>query len=263
MNLGGDKEGSKVVIQLLGDCNVSISGQWLSGVPHDFYRLGAYILLESRSQPVLRRRIGEMIWSEGGPERAAADIRQAISRIRRFEAERDFRFIAADGYLVWCIKDPNVSCDLSDLLDALDLLDDGPSAAETMRICDVYSGVLLRSLRPAGEAFEEWLAFQQRALNDRFIAAVSAALLPGSPLSPHQMQYCARRLLKFDVCNEGAYCALMRVAARQGHLDLVKLIFSECRRTLRAELGIEPEGTTVRLFQALTNPAPDGAKLPA
>ncbi|RYG94742.1 MAG: hypothetical protein EON58_15600, partial [Alphaproteobacteria bacterium] len=75
-----------VSIQTFGDCHLSAGGELLNP-PVNLLRLLVYILLEGRGKPVMRRRIGDLIWSDNGSEQAGADIRQALVRIRRFQDE--------------------------------------------------------------------------------------------------------------------------------------------------------------------------------
>jgi DNA-binding SARP family transcriptional activator len=242
-----DKGVTQVSVSLFGECHVSVAGRYLSGVPFGFFRIIAYVLLEGRGQPVQRRGIGRLLWSESDPVQAGAAIRQTVARIRRFQAEHNFRFIGADATTVW-LEHGYINCDLVTFLDLLDVR----SAEASVQLCGLYNGELLGSLGSAGAGFEEWLSFQRPNLHDEFVDAVSRALQPDSGLTQRQRDYCARRLLKVDPCHEGAYRALMRDAGLNGETLMVRRLFEECTRKLREDLGVGPDEQTVHLFQELT-----------
>jgi len=240
-------ETKRVSMFFFGDCHTSVSGQYFASVTSGLFRIATYILLEGRGQPVTRRRVGQLLWSESGSDQAGAVVRQTVARIRRFQSEHQFRLVAADANMLWIVKEDDVYCDLIDFLDLLE----NPTAAGAVRLCEVYSGDLLGSLGSAGDAFEEWLAVQRSHLHGQFIDVVSRAIAPGSEISREQRDFCARRLLRLEPCHEGAYRALMRGAAETGQTSTVRQLFEECTRRLSEELGIQPEEETVQLFKHL------------
>jgi DNA-binding SARP family transcriptional activator len=126
-----------------------------------------------------------------------------------------------------------------------------PSPSGCMRLCEIYRGELLESLRPAGEGFEEWLTFQRTALRTKFIAAVSHAIEIDTDLTPYERHYCANRLLQIDPYHEGAHRALMFEAAATGQFSSVRRLFNACSKQLREDLGVGPDEKTVRLYHEL------------
>jgi DNA-binding SARP family transcriptional activator len=243
-----DRGANGFSVTLFGECHVSLGDTYLNSVPFGFFRIAAYILLEGRGRPVLRRSLCRLIWSERDPVQANADIRQTLARVRRFQAEHGFRFLEADTTAVWLAKDGDVSCDLASFLDRMQ----APEPTASVNLCELYTGELLGSLGSAGAGFEEWLSFQRPSLHDEFVDVVSRAILPDSRLTRQQRDFCARRLLRADPCHEGAYRALMRGAAESGHVSIVRHLFDDCTRKLMDELGVGPDEQTVRLFEALT-----------
>lgn len=247
-----DNAATQVSISLFGDCHISMGGKYLRSIPFGFFRIASYILLEGRGQPVLRRSMGRILWSESDPAQASADIRQTVARIRRFQVQSGFRFIVADATTLWLVRDGHVFCDLIAFLDHLA----SPLPTAAVRLCELYNGELLGSLGSAGAAFEEWLSFQRPNLHDQFVTTVSRSILPNTGLTREQRDFCARRLLKVDPCHEGAYRALMRGAAESGQISAVRHLFEDCSRKLMDELGIRPDEQTVKLFDDLTKRAP-------
>ncbi len=238
---------SRVTIRLLGDCQVIVDGKHVSSVPRGLYAVAAYLLIEGAGHPMQRRSIGQILWSENEASKANADVRQTIARIRRFQAKHNIRFIEADSTMLWFAEDPEVSCDL---VQVMALLED-PSASASVALCEIYGGELLGWFGSAGPSFEDWLSFQRSNLHDELIRTVSRAILPGTELTRQQRDRCARRLLKLDPCHEGAYRALMRGAAEMGEISTVRHLFEHCTQTLREDLGVTPDEETIRLFDQL------------
>lgn len=239
----------QISIRLLGECQVARGERYLAGIPFGFYRIGAYLLLEGRGRPALRWRIGRLIWSENDPARASTDLRQAIARIRRFQAAHGFFFLVSDPMRLSLAHDPRVHCDLQILLELLDSPDPTLNAPT---ICALYDGRLLEVPGTAGLDFEEWLRFQRERLRDRVVGVLSNAIGPGGPLSPTERDVCARHLLSIDPCHEDAYRALMQMAADNGQTSVVRHLFDECTRRLREDLGVAPDEQTVQLYRQLT-----------
>jgi DNA-binding SARP family transcriptional activator len=241
-----NSEANKIRILTFGDCHVLQSGRLITP-PHNFLRIAAYVLLEGRGKPVLRRRIGDLIWSDNGSEQASADTRQAVSRIRRFQDDNDFRLLVTDPQMIWLNLDQSVYFDLADFVK----LAATPGPKSWMRMCEIYDGDLLASLRAAGEGYEEWLSYQRTAMRHLFVSAISQAVLPDSPLSPHDRHLCASRLLQVDPYHEGAHRALMYDAAANGQFSFLRQIYEDCTRKLRSELGVDPDDETTRLYHRL------------
>ena len=243
-----DEASAKISILTFGDCYVSSSGRVIS-YPLNFLRMLTYILLEGRGKPVLRRRIGNLIWSDNGSEQANADIRQTIARIRKFQEENGFQLLATDSHMAWLSLDQGIYFDLAEFVE---LVTD-PTPKGWVRMCEIYNGDLLASVGSVGEGFEEWLAYQRSAMHHDFVSAISQAVLPDSPLSPHERHFCASRLLQVDPYHEGAHRALMYDAAASGQFSFVRQLFEECTSKLRNELNVEPDEETVRLYHQLIN----------
>ncbi|WP_127753270.1 BTAD domain-containing putative transcriptional regulator [Devosia sp. 1566] len=236
-----------VSIFVFGDYHVRSSGK-LATPPLNLLRVLVYVLLEGRGNPVSRGRIRDLIWSDNGSERANADIRQNMGRIRKFQQDYDFELLSADTQTVWLNPGQNIYIDLAEFLD----LAASPSPKGCLRMCEIYHAELLVSPGSAGSGFEEWLALQRAALFGDFNKALSQALQDETGLTPQERRYCASRLLRLDPCHEGAHRSLMSDAAAKGQFSLVKQLYNACSKQLHDELGVGPDDATVRLYQELT-----------
>lgn len=237
-----------IVIQTLGDAQM-FAGDELLFPPVNLLRFMVYIFLEGHGRPVSRRRVGDLIWSDNGPEQAAADIRQALVRIRRFQEDHKVELLASDMHMFWLVTNRSVSFDLAEFV----ALAAAPAPATWVRMCTLYRGDLLASLRPAGEAFEEWLAHQRSVLRYNFVSAISRAVLLDSDLSANDRHFCASALLEVDPYHEGAQRALMASAAENGQMSYVRQSFGEFTRRLQKDLGVPPDEETVTLYQRLVS----------
>lgn len=246
-----EKIATRISILSFGDCLVSASGR-VTSPPGNFLRIAAYVLLEGHGRPVLRRRIGDLIWSDNGSERASADVRQSIVRIRRFQSQYDFQLLSADTHMVWLNTSEELYFDLAEFV----ALTANPTPKAWVRMCEVYNGEMLGSIGPAGEGYEEWLSYQRGALRNDFITNISHAVLPNSALGARDRHYCALRLLQIDPYHEGAHRALMNDAAASGQYSLVRELFMLCARTLKNDLNVDPDDETIHLYQKLISKAP-------
>jgi len=246
-----DGRTAQVSIFTFGNCHVHSSGR-LINPPFNLMRMLVYLLLEGNGKPVVRRRIGDLIWSDNGSEQANADIRQTVSRIRKFQDDNNFELMSADEKMAWLNLDQNIYIDLAEFMDIVAQ----PTPKGAVRLCEIYRGELLESLRSAGEGFEEWLAIQRTALRYEFISAVSQAIELDTDLTPHERHACATRLLQIDPYHEGAHRALMYDAAAKGQFSFVKQLFNDCSKRLREELGVGPDDETVRLYRELISRSP-------
>lgn len=246
-----------VTIRLLGDCNVFCSGKIVYPTFH-FLRILAYLVIEGRGQPISRRRIANLIWSEGASEQVSADVRQAVARIRRFQQDNDFQLLTSDANMVWLTREDHVYTDLIEFRDLI--ATPGPKA--WVRLCEIYGGDLLGGHKPAGQGFEEWLDHHRTALRFDFINAISQAVLPTSLLTHQERHFCATRLLDQDHFHEGAHRALMYEAALNGDYTLLRHVYEECRDLLNRELGVNPTAETVAFYKSLLSRAPTTSSAP-
>ena len=60
-----------------------------------------------------------------------------------------------------------------------------------------------------------------------------------------------QKIISRDACREDVYRCLMRCHSRLGRRNRALRWYETCRRTVRAELGAEPEKETQTLFQRL------------
>jgi len=241
-----DTSSTPLTIQTFGDSLV-FAGDKLLHPPVNLLRILVYIILEGRGRGVPRRVIADLIWSDNGAEQASADIRQSLVRIRRFQEDHGLKLLGSDMLMLWLIQDSFVSIDLVEFITLMAT----PLPHAWVRMCELYRGDLLASLRPAGEGFEEWLAHQRSVLRYDFVSAITRAVMPDSGLNSDDRYLCASALLKIDPYHEGAERALLTSAAENGQLSYVRQSFEEFVLRLRKDLGVPPDEETITLYRRL------------
>lgn len=234
-------------VSVMGSCSVSVAEQILPGPPSNLFRIASYLALSGPRLSASRQRLGAMLWPDVNHAKAAANMRQALSRIRHFQMDHDFTFLESNASAVSIEHRESVNFDLLILLNRL--ADPAPGAA--VDLCTIYSGELLADLSESGSEFEEWLALQRDHLRDRCTNRLTMAIAPGSGLSDNERSICAQKLLELDSCNEEAYCCLMLQAAEHGHRSRIHALFDHCQRQLMRELGVRPSANTLHVFQKL------------
>lgn len=236
----------RVSLNTLGVCSIEIDGVVQSAIPSSYFRIAAYLLLSGTRMMMSRQRLGSFFWPEADPEKASANLRQNLVRIRRFQDENDFQLIGSNFTLVYLATE-GIDWDLRDFLDALE----GDDEASLTRACDLYGGELLADIGAASAEFEEWLSEQRETLRSPFVDRLTAALHDGAALSPAARSVCARKLLTLDPCNEQAFQVLMTEAAGQGDLARLQHLFERCERQLMNELGVGTSDDTRGLYSQL------------
>lgn len=213
--------------------------------------MAAYLILSGRGSAQPRNRIGALLWSETDDGRSAANMRQALARIRHLQDEHGLRFIEANFSTVHLAPNHDVNCDLIAFGEYLA----GTRPLTPVQLCSLYGGELLGGLDVGGEGFEEWLAMKRDQLLAEAIDGISAGISPQAGLALADRAACARRLLEIDPYHEEALRVLMHEAAERHQVLRLTHLYESMRTVLADDLGIQPSPETqalyVRLIQAI------------
>lgn len=233
-------------IGMLGTCAILVDGQIISGVPSSFYKIGAFLLLSGRKESVPRQRLRAILWSEAGEaERAAANLRRSIARIRELQTTLGFSLIQSNFNTVYLSKSPHVSWDLWDYMR---VLEGGSAMGE-------YPGELLADLQNTGPDFEDWLAEQRAMLRSRHIDRLAEELSRNGLSANNRSEQLAlaQKILAVDPCNEEAYRLLMLDAADHSNLARLEQIYQKCEAEMKRELGVSISSETRKLYANLVS----------
>lgn len=241
----GDATPRHITIKLLGGCYLLVDGKLVQGVPANFFRIAAYLILTNPDQVQPRSRLSTLFWPQADEGKAAANMRQAVARIRALQEEHNFHLIEANFSTVHLEPVADMYCDLIEFT---------RSSAEELgpvRLCKLYDGDLLADLGGSSEDFEDWLSSQRNELLLKAVDGIASGIQPDSPLSHADRALCARRLLELDPYREDALCVLMEEAAERRHLGRVSQLYTSMRTMLADELGVEPSPETRAFYQSL------------
>lgn len=237
----------RVKLKLLGGCRLVVDGDLVQGVPANFFRIAAFLILSNEDGAQPRHRLSSLLWSESDGAKAAANMRQALARIRHLQEEHNFRFIEATFSTLYLPLDGSVDCDLIELADCLS----GARSVTPVQMCSLYGGELLVDLDPGGDGLEDWLSNRRDQLASDAISAIAAGIQPDSKLSMAERATCARRLLEIDPYREEAVRILMREAAEHRHLPKLNRLYGAICEVLSEDLGVRPQEETRALYDTL------------
>lgn len=244
--IGVPAVGGRVKFSTLGVCSVEVHGGVASAIPSNLFRTATYILLSGNNVTISRQRLAALFWPEAHHEQAAANLRQSLARIRRFQDEHGFRLLEASFTLVR-LDVNGIDWDLYDLLKAISGTDE-PSMDE---VCRLYSGDLLADIPESGAEFEDWLTEQRVLLRESVVTKLAESLAAGATASPQLRSKCARKLLSIDPANECAFQYLMKEAADHGDYARLRQIYAKCEQYLMKEFGVAISQQTRSLYAQL------------
>jgi DNA-binding SARP family transcriptional activator/tetratricopeptide (TPR) repeat protein len=209
----------------------------------------AYLLLH-RVRPIPRLRLAAALWPDLPEPQALASLRRTLHILGRAlptppEGKPPFLLVRRLS-VGW-----NSAADFWLDLAEFDRVVAGGSPAELAQAVDLYAGDLLEDLS------EEWvpgerarrLARPVDAL-DRLIAHERDGRRPGRAID------LCRRLLAVEPWREKTHRDLMELLYRAGDRTAALQQFEECRRTLRAELAVEPLAETRDLYDRIARGEP-------
>lgn len=233
-----------VVINTMGTCSVLANGVVQNGIPLSFYKIAVYILLSGHGGIASRESVRAMLWSDiADRDRAAADLRQSLMRIRRVQARLGFKLIESNLTSIYLVEDPSVSWDLLEFTQHIASMD--------QRGRHRYPGELLADLPYSGVEFEDWLVEQRHHLRNQLVEFLSSAIVEDASLGSDRRYDHARDLLTVDPCNEEAYRLLMIEAATSRNFARLDYLFKRCEDSLQRDLGVRVSAETRTLHTGL------------
>jgi DNA-binding SARP family transcriptional activator/tetratricopeptide (TPR) repeat protein len=219
----------------------------LISVPAKTYALVAYLVLTSGGGPVGRALLRRFLWIDSDSKTAAANLRKFLSRIVDRQKACGFELIRSRRDHVEL--SPLAQIDLAEFLQ---IASSQPFAEDLVRLCDIYRGELLDGFELESGDISAWLDVERTKLRDAFIAAVVNRLEPmASDVDRVPLRIAARRLIEVDPYNEVAHRTLMRLFAEDHEPARARDIYTNLKRRLAEDLGVEPDPATQELLQSL------------
>jgi len=234
-------------IRLLGPCCLLVGSNLVQGVPASFFRIAAYLILSTPEQVQARSRLAALFWPNADDGKAAANLRQAVARIRHVQEENGFTLIEANVSTLHLAPSADVYCDLIEMSRHIE----GEVVLNPLELSRIYGGELLANQDSSGEEFEDWLSSRRNELLLYAVDGLAEGMRTGTRYTQAERSICARRLLELDPYREDAVCVLMEEAAERRHYARVNELYTSMRSVLSNELGVEPSPETRALYTSL------------
>ncbi len=197
-----------------------------------------------------REALATLLWDRVADDRARANLRQLLARVRTWEMAAGVRLFDVSSDAI--SRGPGtLASDLRELRQAM-----VPTTAEDLaRLVSLYAGELLENYpSEEGEAYF-WIVARRTAMKDQFVrlALEGAQLVGGQPADE-----AFRWLEAIAPYDEAVARGRMVVAQREAGPDAARKVFVSLKTRLAADMSIEPEASTSSLLHELGG-APDSA----
>jgi adenylate cyclase len=233
--------GPGIEVRLLGSPAVVTAGESRTLPSRKATALLAYLAMRP-DEPISRDHLAGLLWGESSNEQARANLRQALTQLRRA-----FRGSGLDP-----VKTPSDKVMLSSEGLSIDVhrLTRGDSILDRDdQHCDKE---FLEGFSVTEPEFEQWLIVQREGLRSRARQLHEAAA--DNAFQDRRMGEAIDHLtiaLSLDPLHEHLHRRLMTLFAAQGRADAAMGQFERCRSVLRQELGIEPDSETTALYEKI------------
>jgi DNA-binding SARP family transcriptional activator len=239
-------------VYLLGQFQVKVDGETLTGLVHArLQELLAYLLLQ-QGRSVSRQQTAFLFWPDSSENQARTNLRNLLHRLRSALPALDQFLIQEESYLQW--RDDLVfTCDVIEFEAAV-------SGAKTAVLhsqvelfeyaVDHYSGDLL----PA--CYSDWLLGERERLRQIYLTSkIRLAELYEDQRAYPKAIATVQDLLRQDTLNENAYTWLMRLHALEGNRAQALHVYHTCAEVMWKELGVEPGPDVKSLYGQLLQAA--------
>ena len=248
---------SRLALHLLGPPRVERDGEPVRIAGRKALALLAYLAVTGRNHR--RETLATLLWPELDHSRARAELRRALSTLRRTLGDICLR---VDQGTVELSPDQDVWLDVGELRRQLVACNaHGHPAEEVCADCvpllqkagELFEGDFLEgfTLRDSAE-FDEWQFFETEGLRDQ-LANVLQRLVHwhSSQGSYDEAIVYARRRLSLDPLRESSHRELMRLYAQARQRAAALRQYRECERVLDEELGVAPSEETTTLYEQI------------
>lgn len=203
----------------------------------------AYLVL-NREVPQSRQRLSYQFWPDLPDDRARANLRKELSRLRKALPDAD-EFIRVTAKTLQWKPDSHFILDVADFEEIAKRAKQA-TCEELETAISLYRGELLPDLD------YEWVLPERGRLHQMYKQVLEKLIdqLEAQRDYPATLAY-AQQLLQHDPFNEGAYCSLMRLYGLMGDRASGLQAYHQCMTVLREELGIDPGAAIRQLYEQL------------
>jgi predicted ATPase/DNA-binding SARP family transcriptional activator len=247
---------ARLSISLLGSFQVTLDGRPVTGFESAKVRALLAFLAAEAGHAHSREALAELLWPDHPPGAALADLRHALSVLRKAIADASahpsFLLITRTTLQINPASDASV-----DLADFAVLLKEGESsslsacrAALALRRGPFLVGFSLSD----SPQFEEWQVMMAERV-DHLTGQALARLIRDSVQAGDFLQAIVwtRQQLALEPWNEEVHQQIIWQLAMSGQSAAALHHYDICRRQLAAELGVEPQAATQALVERIRN----------
>jgi DNA-binding SARP family transcriptional activator len=256
---------ARLSIHLLGPMQVTLDGQPVTRFETQKARALLAYLAVGADRPHRRDFLGEMLWPERPQGAAGANLRHALTNLRR--AIGDTSSMATAGHhavppfllVTWqTIQFNSVSDVWVDVVAFHALLRAGespdlPSVHSLEQAVALCRGAFVQDISIADcAALEEWLLLTREHFRRLELDALHRLAACYEQLGQRDRAlHHARRQVELEPWDEQAQRQVMRLLALTGQRSGALAQYETCRTALADELGVEPETETTQLFHRI------------
>ncbi|MEN6479220.1 MAG: tetratricopeptide repeat protein [Anaerolineales bacterium] len=220
-----------------------LATRWESAVAREMA-----FLLAANPRGLRRDTIIEMLWPESEPDKGNSLFHSTLYRVRRALGQKVIAR-ASDRY--------SFDSNLSLYLDAA-VFEDLARKALSEGDREARSQALALYHEPFLSSCELQWCYQQREqlsrlLSELLVAEAQDRIAQGDT---HGAEEAFNRLLELDDLDERAYRGVMWCRSKHGDEAGATRAYMQCRKALRAELGVEPESATRKMWDAIRHHEP-------
>lgn len=236
-------------LELLGDYQIHApDGALIMFSAKKSQALMAYLAVKP-SQRVSRDKMAGILWSSTGPEQARQSLRQLLSTMRKELAQispdqklliEEADFLGVDGNDV-----------VADVAEFETLLATGTEESLAKAIA-IYRGDFLDGFTITEEKFDQWVLGERDRLHRAALRAHTYLLeLQQKRDALDDAVATAQSALRIDPMQEATHRTLMRLYVQSGDLAAALQQYDTCARSLKRELGVDPDAETRALQQQI------------
>jgi DNA-binding SARP family transcriptional activator len=245
-------------IQLFGNLQFLCDGTAATGVnANRLQSLLAFLVLRA-SAPQSREQLASLLWPESEQGQARTNLRQLMHALRR-ALPANYCLLQSDHHTVQWSTSPDVSVDVHQFNEfrrqastAQRQRDDDSECRALLEAAELYQDELARGI------YDDWVVpvredYRQQIVD--LLVRLASLLEKRGDLAGAIRQ--AERLVSLDSLREPHHQLLIRLHLANHDRASALRVYHQCMRTLRRELGVDPDAVTQELFQrALKSQAP-------
>jgi DNA-binding SARP family transcriptional activator len=250
-------------VRLLGPFQVARSGRVITEFQTTKTRALLVYLAVEADRPHQREALAEMLWPDRPEGAARANLRHVLTNLRNVigdraqpdgcEAEPSFLLTTRETIQFNTASDVWVDVAEFESLAARGVQTGRPNIGQLKEAIELYQGNFLEDLSVGDStAFEEW-ALLKREQYSRQVSGVLSRLAEWyAQMGEYEraLEY-ARQRVDLEPWDEERQRQVMRLMALAGQRSDALAQYEACRRVLQEELGVEPEESTVLLYERI------------